>query len=225
MYSEGFPKSRKLYFSFSKITIAEHNESNEITIQGNWEIELDVPEKMYNRTSETYRVTSCSNDDFEVYSSSVSDTGFEIGAIISNIEKVEYPKELEKIRREIWAKYEDNVDQNKAQEEYQSIISKSPYKEMELEYWNKRVPIELSGTIHGELVCSTTYCSYVENSNGEKFKCTMSPSRRAKSDWLEGNKFDFYETFGMTKYDATDKIKVVLYYYEEPVIIELEKVK
>lgn len=66
MYSEGFPKSKKLYFSFSKITITEHNDSNEIIIQGNWEIELDVPEKMYNRTSESYRVISCSNDDFEV---------------------------------------------------------------------------------------------------------------------------------------------------------------
>ena len=122
-------------------------------------------------------------------------------------------------------KYGDNVDQNKALEEYQAIISQSPYKEMELEYWNKREPIELSGSIHGDLTCTTTYCSYVENSNGEKFECTMSPSRRAKADLLEGNKYDFYETFGMTKYDATDKIKVVLYYYGEPVTIELEKVK
>ena len=99
MYSEGFPKSKKLYFSFSKMTITEHNNSNEIIIQGNWEIELDVPEKMYNRTSENYRVVSCNNEDFEIYSSSVSDTGFEIGVIISNIEKVEYPEELEQIRR------------------------------------------------------------------------------------------------------------------------------
>ena len=96
---------------------------------------------------------------------------------------------------------------------------------MEWEYWDKKMPIELSGFIHGELECTDTNCSYVENSNGEKFECTMSPSRRAKCDWLEGNKFDFYETFGMTKYDATDKIKVVLYYYGEPVTIELEKVK
>ena len=43
--------------------------------------------------------------------------------------------------------------------------------------------------------------------------------------WLEGNKFDFYETFGMTKYDATDSIKVVLNYYGELVTIALEKVK
>lgn len=225
MYSEGFPKSKKLYFSFSKMTITEHNNSNEITIQGNWKIELDVPEKMYNRTSETYRVISCSSDDFEIYSSSVSDTGFELGVIISNIEKVEYPKELEGIRREIWAKYGENVDTNKANEEYQAIISKSPYKEMVLDYFDKRMPISLSGEIHGELVCGTTYCSYVENSDGEKFECTMSPSRMAKADWLEGNKFDFYETFAMTKYDATDEIKVILYYYGEPVTIELEKVK
>lgn len=53
----------------------------------------------------------------------------------------------------------------------------------------------------------------------------MSPSRRAKDKWLEGNKFDFYETFAMTKFDATNTIKVVLNYYGEAVIIELEKVK
>lgn len=230
MYSEGFPKSKKLYFSFSKITITEHNDSNEITIQGNWEIELDVPEKMYNRTSETYRVVSCSNDDFNVYSSSVSDTGFEIGIIISNIEKVEYPEELEQIRRNVWSKYEGQVNQNEANKEYLSIISQSPYRDMYMEYFNKRQPINCSGVLAEEIVdegikMKEGSASYVENSNGEKFECTMSPSRRAKNKWLEGNKFDFYETFGMTKYDATDNIKVVLNYYGEPVIIELEKLK
>ncbi|MCI8291381.1 MAG: hypothetical protein HFJ25_03920 [Clostridia bacterium] len=42
---------------------------------------------------------------------------------------------------------------------------------------------------------------------------------------LNGNKCDFYETFGMTKYDASDKIKLVLYHYGEPITIELEKNK
>lgn len=211
MYSEGFPKSKKLYFSFSKITITEHNDSNEITIQGNWEIELDVPEKMYNRTSETYRVVSCSNDDFNVYSSSVSDTGFEIGVIINNIERPECPEKLREIQGEEWA---DKVMQ-------------SPYKELYVDFIKKNSPINVSGEnllLPADSRKQGEEC-FVENSNGEKFKCTMSPSRRAKNKWLEGNKFDFYETFGMTKYDATDNIKVVLNYYGEPVIIELEKLK
>ena len=216
MYSEGFPKSRKLYFSFSGMTITEHNNSNEVTIQGNWEIELDVPEKMYNRTSETYRVLSCSNEDFEIYSSSVSDTGFEIGVIINNIKRPECPEKLKEIQGEEW----------------EEKVMQSPYKELYVDFIKKKSPINVTGINYwlpnitgGETkVEKEEYC-YVENSKGEKFECTMSPSRRAKNKWLEGNKFDFYETFGMTKYDATDTIKVVLNYYGEPVSIELERLK
>ena len=51
----------------------------------------------------------------------------------------------------------------------------------------------------------------------------MGPNRKAKTDFIEENKYDFYETFGMTKNDATDRVKVVLYYYGTPVTIELEK--
>ena len=211
MYSEGFPKSRKLYFSFSKITITEHNNSNEVIIQGDWKIELDVPEKMYNRTSETYRVVSCSDENFKVYSSSVSDTGFEIGVIINNIKRPEYPEKLREIQGEEWA--------NK--------VMQQPYKELYVDFIKKNRPININGEnlmLPADSREQGDEC-FVENSNGEKFECTMSPSRRAKNKWLEGNKFDFYETFGMTKYDATDNIKVVLNYYGEPVTIELEKAK
>ena len=211
MYAEGYPKSKKLYFSFSKMTITEQNNSNEITIQGDWKIELDVPEKMYNRTSETYRVVSCSNDDFEVYSSNVSDTGFEIGVIINNIERPEFPEKLKEIQGEGWAEK----------------IMQSPYKELYVDFINKNRTINVNGNnllLPKDSMEQGDYC-FVENSNGEKFECTMSPSRRAENKWLEGNKYNFYETFGMTKYEATDTIKVVLNYYGVPVTIELEKVK
>jgi len=211
MYSEDFPKSKKLYFSFTKMTITENNNSNETIIQGNWDIELDVPEKMYNRTSESYRVISCSDDNFDVYSSSVSDTGFEIGVIINNIERPECPEKLKEIQGEEWA--------NK--------VMQHPYKELYVEFIKKNCPINVNGSnllLPRDSMEQGEPC-FVENSNGEKFECTMSPSRRAKNKWLEGNKFDFYETFGMTKYDATDNIKVVLNYYGKPVTIELEKVK
>ena len=213
MYAEGYPKSKKLYFSFSKMTITEQNNSNEITIQGDWKIELDVPEKMYNRTSETYRVVNCGNENFEIYSSRVSDTGFEIGVIINNIERPEYPEELKEILRnnEAW------VDE----------ILQPPYLDLYVDFTKKNNPINLDGKnlmLPRDLRDQGEPC-FVENSNGQKFECTFSPSRRSKNKWLEGNKFDFYETFGMTKYDATDTIKVVLNYYGEPVTIELEKVK
>ena len=53
----------------------------------------------------------------------------------------------------------------------------------------------------------------------------MSPSRKYNLNFVIGNQFDFYETFGMTKYNATDKITAVIEFYGEPVKIELEKIE
>ena len=91
MYAQyNLPKSKKLYFSFNtiKVRVGEYTfeKWNEYEINGEWKAQVDVPEEMYNRTEEHYEVVSCDNADFEVYASKVTSTGFEIGAIISNIE-------------------------------------------------------------------------------------------------------------------------------------------
>lgn len=224
MYAEKYPKSKKLYFSFGKITFLEENSDKILTLKGDWQIELDVPEKMYNRTSESYKVVGCNNDDFEVYYCEVSDTGLEIGIIINNIEEPKKPKELED---EILSKYAHHYD-SMADIELRSKLSESPYKEIYNEYQKKTRPILTDGTYVGliglDAEDSTGKC-YVENSNGQKFECTFSPSRKYKLEWLNGNKYNYYETFGMTKYDATDNIKVFLNYYGKPVEIELGKIK
>ena len=76
---------------------------------------------------------------------------------------------------------------------------------------------EVQGITTEEIGC-------VINENGEKFECTLRPSRKQNANFIDGNKFDFYEIYGMTKKDATDKIKVVLLYYGETFTIELEKI-
>ena len=65
--------------------------------------------------------------------------------------------------------------------------------------------------------------TYVENEKGEKFESTMSPSRRADGNFIDGNKYSFYETFGLTTYTATDKLKVRVLFKDKPYIVELEK--
>ena len=65
--------------------------------------------------------------------------------------------------------------------------------------------------------------SYVENEKGEKFEKSLSPSRRQDANFIDGKKFSYYETFGLTKYSATDKLKVQIMFKGEPIIIELEK--
>ena len=85
-------------------------------------------------------------------------------------------------------------------------------------------PINVNG--ESQIITSNenTEGSYVLNSNNEKFRCTMSPTRKQNANFIYGNKFDFYETFEMTKYDATNKISVIIEFYGNPVTIELEKI-
>ncbi len=246
LYATTFPKSQKLMIEFSKISLIDEN-NNSIIINGDWNMKIDIPENMYNRTSEYYKVVSCSNSDFNIYNAELSDTGFEIGIIINNIEKPEdnFTKELEELRKEISAKY--GVDENSSYEEKKAINAKvneeineilnssELYNDSVNNHFIKNSPIDISGesdvsskkTFGGNennIEVSDTK-SYIENSNGQKFYCTMSPSRKYINKFLAENKFEFYDTFEMTKANSTDKIRVVLYYYGEPVIIELEKMK
>lgn len=217
IYTDTFPNSKKLYFSFEKIKLLSEASENIVTLKGIWNIELDVPENMYNRTTESYKVVKCDNENFEVYASKVSDTGFELGLTISNIKKPETltNEEMDEISEYI-----------KSQSSYSYTINAKNEPEVYKKYMeirDKLHPIAISeySLPDGKKVLG----SYIENSNGEKFVSTLSPSRRQNQNFIDGNKFDFYETFSMTKYDTTDKIKAVLYYYGEPVTIELEKVK
>lgn len=223
MYTDGeaFPNSKTLYFKFTKLILTEQNKEgetdidlrNKAIIQGDWEIKVDVPRKMYERTSINYKVLNIDNKDCEVYNAKVSDTGFEIGVVISNIKKPE--NFLEEKRKKIFTINEDLESGKISKEEAQNL--KREY----AEWSNKQTPIAITDYtfVSNEKIES----SYVENSKGKKFYCTLSPGRRTNTEWLEGDKYDFYETFGLTKYDMTDKIKVVLFYYNSPITIELQK--
>ena len=217
--TDTFPKSKKLYFSFGKIKLEEEITKKTITLIGNWNIELDVPEKMYNRTSQYYKVISVDNKDFEVYASKVTDTGFEIGTIISNIKKPEQPFSLKEIGEKA-EKY--NKEYNET-----GIISEEAreFKNKYIEWIYNESPIQVSKNNEYKLIGKEIQPAYVENSDGEKFYCTLSPGRKANGNFIDGNKYDFYDTFSMTKYDATDNIRVILFDYGTPVTIELEKIK
>lgn len=221
MYTEGYPKSKELNFYFNQITLTEQEYVGEerttrnVTLTGNWNIHVDVPEKMYNRTSESYRVISCENDRFNVYAAKLMDTGFELGIMISDMVRPEYP--------EIFTKKEKEVGFG---EEWIAFIIEN--EKIWNDYQRKANPINTDGgnmLLVGEARKETTKGCYVINSDGEEFRSTMSPSRKCNANFIKGNQFDFYETFGLTKNDATDKITVVIDFYGEPVRIELEKIK
>lgn len=103
--SENYPNSQKLNIYFTKIKLIpeypEKSESRQITLDGNWEIHLDVPKVMYNRENISYTAISCENDDFEIYEAKLTNTGFEIGLKIHNIEDPTYPNNLLKRQEEL----------------------------------------------------------------------------------------------------------------------------
>ena len=216
IYSNKFPKSKKLYFSFETIEITEYdnNQKTKYNFTGNWETYVDVPENMYNREDIYYEVVSCDNKDFDVYTSKVTDVGFEIGIIISNIEK---PESNDEEDDEISRLYEQYNNGEISEEQYKEVLVEWQYKSI-----NSYIPISLSEhNIKGENIEP----SYVKNENNEKYEYVKSATRTSSNKFLNGNKFNFYATFNMTKYNATDKINVILYYYGEPVTIELEKIE
>lgn len=194
MYTSGqYPKSKKLNIHFTKIKLQEEN--NVIILKGNWEISVDVPEKMYNRKAVSYKVTNCSNSDFNVITATLYEDRFELGAVISNMKK---PDDSELI--ELLNQYPEGINENTDKETREKFAML--YKEV-------LPPI-------GE--------KYIENQNGKKFGVSSSPSKRENCNYAESDKLDLYTTFEMTKYEATDKLTVTIYLKNVPVIIELEKI-
>lgn len=164
---DGFPKSKKLYFSLGgmKIREFENGTESEYELEGNWNVEVDVPENMYNRTNEEYKVVNCSSKNFNVYKTILTDTRFEIGFTVSN-----------------------------------TFVSKGGY------------------------IGSSSI--YIINEYRNKFNTSYTAARIENAEYSDDEmKCDNYKTFEMTKYDATDKIYIIINYYGVPVFIELERVK
>lgn len=106
-----YPQSKELNIYFSKIDLIpaypDNKDSKQITLEGNWEIHLEVPEIMYNRKSFSYKVIGCDDNNFEVYTNKLTDTNFEIGVNIKNVEEPIYPVELIKREKELSNIYTD----------------------------------------------------------------------------------------------------------------------
>ena len=227
--STKFPKSKKIILNFNKIRIEKTSETgtNEdriiYTTLGNWNIELDVPEIMYNRSAKHYKVINCSNNNFDIYTAKVSDTGFEIGITLNNTPRPTIPDELYDKRTELpELAYRFNT-----KEEMLSISNDKNFEKMYIEYYKQLNPVQVSNNLPLYGINWLEYMdgSWVENSNGEKFYCTLNPARKQNRNFINDTTFDFYETFGMTKSDATDKLTFILNYYGEHHKIELEKIK
>lgn len=219
--------SKQLNIYFSKINMYLENENErQITLKGNWAFKLDVPEKMYDREAEYYKVVSTENDNFEVYEAKVTDTAFELGVRISNIEEPEYPKELQEREAELLnGKGFVNGSVFESRENFIEFYGDEKYADLYSDYMNKNTPIRVDG-YSPDLWGDKTEETYILNSNGSKFRSVYIADRNKVYKFINNLKqFEFYETFEMTKYDATDNITVIINFQGTPVHINLEKVK
>lgn len=218
------PNSKELILSFDEITftpkLAENNE-NDVILTGNWNFNLELPEYMYNRESILYKVTNCENENFDVYKAELTDTGFEIGLLISNIEKPTMPEKLSQKEAEIMENNPTGYSINNRDDFLQ--LYGEEFEEMYIDYWNKMFPVRIKNFVGVSWINGTEGC-YILNSDGKKFEVSSSMYKPSHiSDFIEGNKYDYSETFDMTKYDATSKITVIIDFYGTPVKIEMEQ--
>ncbi|MBP3254956.1 MAG: hypothetical protein J6M60_00480 [Clostridia bacterium] len=219
MYSAGenFPKCKKLNFNFSKIKLTTND--IELVLNGNWNMNFNVPEEIYRRSSIAYKVVSCENPDFNVTNATLTNTGFEIGINISNMPRPIYPEDLKNLEDKA-LKGEISFD------EYNKIVNdnKDIIEARQTFFYEDMMPIQ-TYDLENRKEPDFNKITYVENEKGEKFSTSRSAGRRQDANYKDGDIFHFYETFTLTKYDATDKLKVSVMFKHKPYIIELERVK
>ena len=89
-YASKYPKSKKILINFNKI-LCSYKDKN-IMINGNWQIEYEVPEKFYNREAYIYTVKNCTSDKIRIEEVTVTETTTKV--IIQTDEKPFLPYEL-----------------------------------------------------------------------------------------------------------------------------------
>ncbi len=205
-----YPKSKKLNMDIGKIKISyepENDEGESIILTGNWKFSVDVPEKMYNRTSVSYVQKSTTNNEINVKSATVYDTGTDIEIQLKAIDEKERPTtpEIDFFN----SLPEDDELKNSDILNYlsQNLYETEEYKE----YMNnslQRWQIE----------------RYLVNENGQRFGMTSSNRENGGGNIDENNVYTAFGTFDLTKYDMTDTITLYVEYNGEKAEIVLEKV-
>lgn len=89
-YASKYPKSKKILINFNKILCSYEDKT--IMINGNWQIEYEVPEKFYNRDAYIYTVKKCTSDKIRIEEVTVTETTTKM--IIQTDEKPFLPYEL-----------------------------------------------------------------------------------------------------------------------------------
>ncbi len=211
-----YPKSKELHIDIGRIK-ASKNETimgnEEITIRGNWNFKVDVPEKMYHRENVIYQQKSTTNEDFKVETAVLYHTGMEI--------KIQLKAEKQKSRAEIEKSMSEEL------EFYWSLDENDKLKSIDLlnyiESYAYANP-EIQKQIEEELE-KWNFEKYLTNTRGEKFEFTQGPRENGGASIDENGIMTSTCMFDLTKYDATDEITLHLAYKGKKADIVLEKIE
>ena len=209
-----YPKSKKLNIKMSKINISKNEGTmpgdEEITLTGDWNFSLDVPEKMYNRTETIYVQKSTTNEDYQVIAATLYDTGLEITLHIKTEKQPVYPSSLEE-------KYYNSLEDGNELKtnEIRSYISFQEEQTDEYRIWREKI----SDLFHIE--------SYVTDENGEIYKMTQGPSANGSVEIDENGILEHIVMYDLTKYNKTNEITMYITYRgtEEKIVLELKEDK
>lgn len=205
-----YPKSKKLNIEMSQIKIAKNEQTKagdeEITLNGDWNFSVDVPEKMYNRQTTNYVQKKSSDDKFKVTAATVYPTGMNV-TIQAQSEKIPERKVSEE-----WKFYKTLPDGDELKNS--EILNYIAWKEEQMPE-NKAIEERVRYLYDID--------SYVTNSNGEKFEMTQGPNANGSVYIDKDGIMTYKATYDLTNYNQTDEITVHISYHGEDIEIVLGK--
>ena len=205
-----YPKSKTLTIDMSKINISQNEQTlmgeEEITLTGDWNFDVAVPEKIYNRQSVVYSQVDTTNEDYHVESATLYDTGMEITAKIKTEPKPKYPSFLE------FDFYDSLSDEDPLKNE--DILGYISWKERQTDAYKE----------YYEKVDELTNISiYLTDENGDTFSLNQGPNENGSIGIDEEGILTYTGMFDLTKYNETEKVIVHFEYRGQTEEVILEK--
>lgn len=206
-----YPKSKQINFELTKIRISNKVETmqgdEQLVLKGDWKFSVDVPEKMYSRTSVKYTQKSTTNSKFKLTNATVYDAGMNISLEFQGEKLPESPTSPEL-------------------EFYNSLPQDDELRNGEIDSYlrNELWQTEEYYNYIQQIMDQDKFEKYVVNSKGEKFEQTINNQENGNTSTDENGYVKFTGMFDLTKYDMTDAITLYVDYNGEKAEIVLEKV-
>lgn len=117
-YSNKYPKSKLLYVNINKIEFIKNNSIS--TLNGNWDMSIDIPEKFYNRKAYIYTVKDCNDSNIDIKEFAIYNTctKFEFDTKLQPVFNELDSEETKTNKKEKFAEWAMNIPYNFIENEY-----------------------------------------------------------------------------------------------------------